>query len=155
MLQVINDGAEAYRGVIPEDRWKEPYMKAAELREEIESGVQSYGWLEGESLLGVMGIQPVNDVTLIRHAYVLSNHQRRGIGEKLLKHLIRLAQTSEILVGTWEKASWAVRFYQKFGFTLVSRKEGERLLRKYWDIPKRQVETSVVLSFRRAAVLPL
>ena len=100
ILQVITDAAEAYRGVIPEDRWKEPYMSTKELRGEIESGVEFYGWFEHEVLVGLMGIQLVNDVTLIRHAYVLTRHQRRGIGEKLLKHLLRFARTGEVLVGT-------------------------------------------------------
>ena len=154
ILHVVNNAAEAYRGVIPEDRWKEPYMSTAQLREEIERGVQFYGWIEGKSLIGVMGIQPVNDITLIRHAYVLTNQQRRGIGEKLLNHLLHLAQTSEILVGTWEAAWWAISFYQKHGFTLASREESDRLLRKYWNIPERQVETSVVLKFKKEKTLP-
>jgi GNAT superfamily N-acetyltransferase len=96
-----------------------------------------------------MGIQPVNDVTLIRHAYVLTNRQRRGIGEKLLEHLLSLARTSEILVGTWEAAYWAIRFYEKHGFRLVTREEKDRLLRKYWNIPERQIETSVVLELKK------
>ena len=149
ILQVVNDAAEAYRGVIPEDRWKEPYMPAKELKEEVESGVQFYGWTENEKVVGVMGIQPVNDITLIRHAYVLTRRQRKGIGEKLLNHLLDLAQTSEILVGTWMAADWAISFYQKHGFTLASKDEGDKLLRKYWNIPKRQVETSVVLKFKK------
>jgi GNAT superfamily N-acetyltransferase len=145
VLHVVNDAAEAYRGVIPEDRWKEPYMSAKELRGEIESGVEFYGWMEGEILVAVMGIQRVNGVTLIRHAYVLESFQRRGIGEKLLKHLLSLARTTDVLVGTWEAADWAIRFYEKHGFKLVSKEEKCRLLRKYWNIPERQVETSVVL----------
>jgi GNAT superfamily N-acetyltransferase len=149
ILNVVNDAAEAYRGVIPSDRWKEPYMPAEELREEIQSGVQFYGWTEDNALVAVMGIQLVNDVTLIRHAYVLTNRQRRGIGEKLLNHLLNLAQTSEILVGTWKAAWWAIRFYEKHGFTLVSSEEKNRLLRKYWNIPERQVETSVVLKLKK------
>jgi GNAT superfamily N-acetyltransferase len=149
MLNVVNDAAQAYKGVIPEDKWKEPYMPAEELRKEIESGVEFYGWKEDNILVGVMGIQLVNDVTLIRHAYVLTNHQRRGIGAKLLKHLMSLARTSEVLVGTWEAAYWAIRFYQKHGFTLVSREEKDRLLRKYWNIPERQIETSVVLKLKK------
>jgi GNAT superfamily N-acetyltransferase len=148
MLNVVNDAAQAYKGVIPEDRWKEPYMQAKELRKEIESGVEFYGWMENGALVAVMGIQLVNDVALIRHSYVLTDHQRRGIGEKLLKHLLGLARTSEVLVGTWEAAFWAIRFYEKHGFRLVSKEEKDRLLRKYWDIPERQVETSVVLKLR-------
>lgn len=149
ILHVVNNAAEAYRGVIPEDRLKEPYMSAEGLREEIASGVEFYGWMEDDGLVAVMGIQPVNDVTLIRHAYVLARRQRRGIGEKLLRHLISVARTSEVLVGTWEVAQWAIRFYEKHGFKLVSKEEKDRLLRKYWDIPERQVEISVVLKLKR------
>jgi GNAT superfamily N-acetyltransferase len=148
ILHLVNDAAEAYRGVIPEDRWKEPYMSTEELREEIESGVEFYGWVEDKVLVAVMGIQRVNDVTLIRHAYVLTRRQRRGIGEKLLNHLLSLARTTEVLVGTWEAAHWAIRFYEKHGFKLVSKEEKDRLLRKYWNIPQRQVETSVVLKLK-------
>jgi len=149
ILQVVNDAAEAYRGVIPEDQWREPYMSTEELREAIESGIDFYGWVEDDVLVAVMGIQPVNDVTLIRHAYVLTNRQRRGIGKKLLRHLLNMAKTSEVLVGTWEAAYWAIRFYEKHGFKLVSRDETDRLLRKYWDITERQVETSVVLKLKK------
>jgi GNAT superfamily N-acetyltransferase len=148
MLNVVNDAAQAYKGVIPEDRWKEPYMPTEELRKEIESGVEFYGWKEDNVLVAVIGIQLVNDVTLIRHAYVLTDHQRRGIGENLLKYLLSLARTSEVLVGTWEAAYWAVRFYEKHGFRLVSKEEKDRLLRKYWNIPERQIETSVVLKLK-------
>ena len=124
-------------------------MSAEELREEIESGVEFYGWVEDNVLVAVMGIQPINDVTLIRHAYVLTNRQRRGIGEKLLRHLLSLARTVEVLVGTWEAAYWAIRFYEKHGFRLVTREEKDRLLRKYWNIPERQIETSVVLELKK------
>jgi len=148
ILHVVNDAAESYRGVIPEDRWKEPYMSAEELRGEIESGVEFYGWLEDNVLVGVMGIQLINDVILIRHAYVLTSRQRRRIGEKLLKHLLSLARTGEVLVGTWEAAQWAIRFYEKHGFKLVPTEEKDRLLRKYWNIPERQTETSVVLKLK-------
>jgi GNAT superfamily N-acetyltransferase len=149
MLNIINEAAQAYKGVIPEDRWKEPYMSDEELRKEIESGVEFYGWVENDVLVAVMGIQLVGDVTLIRHAYVLTSHQRRGIGETLLEHLLSRALTSEVLVGTWEDAYWAVRFYEKHEFRLVSKKEKEELLRKYWNIPQRQIETSVVLKLKR------
>ena len=124
-------------------------MSAEELRKEIESGVEFYGWLEENVLVGVMGIQLVNDVTLIRHAYVLRDHQRRGIGENLLDYLVSLARTCEVLVGTWEAAHWAIRFYEKHGFKLVSKEEKDRLLRKYWNIPERQIETSVVLKLEK------
>lgn len=152
ILKVVNDAAQAYKGVIPDDRWKEPYMSSDELKKEIEAGVRFYGWVEDNALLGVMGVQSVKDNTLIRHSYVLTKSQRRGIGGKLLKHLKRLAnqkKTPEILVGTWEDATWAIRFYEKHGFSLVSREEKDELLRRYWDIPERQVETSVVLKFKR------
>jgi len=147
ILHVINNAAEAYRGVVPEDRWREPYMSARELREEIDSGVQFYGCTENGTAVGVMGIQSVMDTTLIRHAYVLLNQQRKRIGERLLDHRLHLALTPEILVGTWTAAWWAIRFYEKNGFVLVSREESKRLLRKYWNIPERQVETSVVLTY--------
>ena len=106
ILSVVNDAAQVYKGVISADGWKEPYMTAQELKEEVERGVEFYGYFEEGALLGVMGIQPVKDVTLIRHAYVLTNHQRRGIGEKLLRHLVALAKTREVLVGTWAAAWW-------------------------------------------------
>lgn len=146
ILRVVNDAAQAYKDVIPEDGWKEPYMPAKELRQEVEDGVEFYGWTEKNSLFGVMGIQQERDVTLIRHAYVLTSRQREGIGEKLLNHLLRLARTKVVLVGTWETAWWAVRFYEKYGFRLVSKKEKNRLLREYWSIPERQITTSVVLA---------
>jgi GNAT superfamily N-acetyltransferase len=145
ILEVINDGAQAYRGVIPDDRWKEPYMSAEELEREIGSGVRFFGWMKGEGLLGVTGIQALRDTTLIRHAYVLSRYQRKGIGTRLLKYLMGLAGTEEVLVGTWASAIWAIRFYEKHGFELVSSREKDRLLRAYWNIPGRQFETSVVL----------
>jgi len=149
ILKVINDAAQAYKGVIPDDLWKEPYMSSEELRHEIDSGVEFYGWFENDVLLGVMGIQFVGDVTLIRHAYVLPEHQRRGIGSKLLRHLISLAKTSEILVGTWANATWAIRFYEKHGFKLVPPEEKDKLLRTYWNIPEKQIEASVVLRLRK------
>jgi GNAT superfamily N-acetyltransferase len=149
ILRVVNDAAQAYKYVIPHDRWKEPYMSADELQGEIEYNVKFYGLTVDGSLLGVMGIQIVKDVTLIRHAYVLTKHQRTGIGENLLNRLMQLAPTSTILVGTWEAAWWAIRFYEKHGFKLVSKEEKNRLLRKYWSIPERQVETSVVLKLNK------
>lgn len=149
VLSIVNDGAEAYRGIIPPDRWKEPYMSADELRHEIASGISFSGAEAGGSLVGVMGIQPVEDVILIRHAYVLTGRQKRGIGAELLTHLIRHAQRP-VLIGTWKAARWAVRFYEKNGFGLVEGDEKDRLLRTYWDIPERQVETSVVMADPRA-----
>lgn len=149
ILTIVNEAAISYKGKIPVDRWKEPYMPPEELKEEIGHGVQFYGYKENDTLIAVMGIQHVNDVTLIRHAYTLTSHQRKGVGEKLLKHLLNLAQTKRLLVGTWETAPWAIRFYQKHGFELVSKEEKTRLLKKYWDIPERQVQTSVVLEHKR------
>ena len=149
ILTVVNDAAIAYKGKIPSDRWKEPYMSAQELKEEIEGGVQFYGLKDNNVLVAVMGIQLVKDVTLIRHAYVLTSYQRKGYGGKLLKHLLALAETSTLYVGTWEAADWAIKFYQKNGFKLVSKEEKNKLLKKYWSIPERQVETSVVLELKR------
>jgi GNAT superfamily N-acetyltransferase len=143
--KVINDSAQAYKGVIPADRWKEPYMSAGELKEEIEAGVRFFGWVESGHLLGVAGIQSLKDTTLIRHAYVLPGCQRKGIGTKLLEYLLGLAETPEVLVGTWANATWAIRFYEKHGFKLMPSREKDKLLRAYWNIPERQVETSVVL----------
>jgi GNAT superfamily N-acetyltransferase len=147
ILTIVNEASIAYKGKIPADCWAEPYMPAEELREEIDSGVQFYGYLDGNSVVAVMGIQPVGDVTLIRHAYTLTSHQRRGIGEKLITYLLGLAQTPKILVGTWEDAPWAIRFYQKNGFVLHSRQQTNKLLNTYWNISQRQVETSVVLEY--------
>ena len=149
ILGVINNAAQAYRGVIPEDRWKEPYMSADELKEEIDSGVKFCVWVEKGRIIGVMGIQPVKDTTLIRHSYVLKGHQGRGIGRKLLRHMINIAETPEILVGTWKAASWAIQFYESSGFKLTSDVEKDLLLRKYWRIPERQIATSVVLKLKR------
>lgn len=149
IYRVVNDAAQAYQGVIPDDRWKEPYMPREELREEINAGVEFYGWIEDNDIIGVMGIQPVKDTTLIRHAYVLTQHQRKGIGGRLLKYLIALIESPEIMIGTWEDAEWAIRFYQKHDFELVHDKEKNRLLMKYWDIPNRQMETSVVLKLKK------
>lgn len=149
ILEIINDAAEAYKGVIPDDRWHEPYMSEDELRGEIDSDIRFYGWFEDGLLMGVMGIQIVRDATLIRHAYVLTKHQRRGIGSKLLEHLIDLIETKKMLVGTWMDAVWAINFYEKHGFKLSSLEEKDRLLREYWNIPERQIETSVVLKLER------
>ena len=148
ILNIVNDAAIAYKGKIPANRWKEPYMPTRELEEEIQRGVQFYGWTENEIVIAVMGIQRIGDVTLIRHAYTLTSHQRKGFGEKLLNYLLSLAQTRKILVGTWASAPWAIGFYEKHGFRLVSTEEKNNLLHKYWNIPERQVETSVVLELK-------
>ena len=145
---IVNDAAQAYRGVIPADCWHEPYMPESELRHEIESGVAFWGYEEGGELVGVMGIQPVQDVTLIRHAYVRTARRGQGIGSQLLAHLRTLTERP-ILIGTWAAATWAIRFYEKHGVRLVSQAEKDRLLGRYWSIPKRQVETSVVLADAR------
>ena len=142
---IVNEAAEAYRGVIPPDRWHEPYKSQDELRHEIESGVRFWGYVESGELLGVMGIQDVQDVTLIRHAYVRTASQGQGIGGKLLAELRKLTNRS-VLIGTWAAATWAIRFYEKHGFKLVTPEEKDRLLKKYWSICERQIETSVVLA---------
>jgi GNAT superfamily N-acetyltransferase len=145
ILAIVNAAAEAYRGVIPADRWHEPYMPAEQLDAEIAAGVAFWGYEDGGGLLGVMGIQPVDDVDLIRHAYVLPERQGQGIGAALLRHLTQTA-TRPLLVGTWAAAVWAIRFYERHGFELVCAEEKARLLRTYWTIPERQVATSVVLA---------
>ena len=145
ILAIVNAAAEAYRGVIPADRWHEPYMPAAELEAEIAAGVAVWGYASEGELLGVMGIQPVRDVDLIRHAYVLPGNQRRGIGAALLAHLAR-GRTRRTLVGTWAAAGWAVSFYLRHGFELLSPERSAELLRIYWTIPERQIATSVVLA---------
>lgn len=145
IFEIINDAAQVYKGVIPEDRWNEPYMSLKELKTEIENGIVFWGLERDGQLLGIMGIQNKGEVTLIRHAYVWSRAQKHGIGTKLLQHLQSMT-VKPILIGTWAAASWAISFYQKNGYTLVSEEEKNLLLRKYWSIPERQVETSVVLA---------
>jgi len=145
ILEIVNSAAEAYRGVIPADRWHEPYMPASELGEEIAAGVVFWGYESAGELLGVMGIQVVRDVELIRHAYVSPGRQRGGIGSELLEHLVALS-TQRLLVGTWAAADWAIGFYRRHGFELVTPEQKTALLRSYWQIPERQVETSVVLA---------
>jgi len=142
---IINDGARAYKGIIPADRWTDPYMSTNQLQHEIEEGVFFWGYEDNGKLSGVMGIQQVRDVTLIRHAYVLTTCQKKGIGAHLLSHLCELA-TGPVLVGTWADATWAIHFYEKHGFQVVSAIKKDQLLQKYWSIPDRQAETSVVLA---------
>jgi GNAT superfamily N-acetyltransferase len=144
ILAIVNAAAQAYRGVIPADRWHEPYMPADELAEEIAAGVQFWGCESGGRLVGVMGVQAVCDVDLIRHAYVRPEQQRGGIGAALLQHLREIGDRP-MLVGTWADAEWAVDFYRRHGFELVSLEEKDRLLREYWTVPERQIDTSVVL----------
>jgi GNAT superfamily N-acetyltransferase len=144
ILAIVNDAAEAYRGVIPTDRWREPYMPAVELDAEIAAGVVFWGCEESGEPLGVMGIQQVRDVDLIRHAYVSPAAQGRGVGGALLEHLMATAERP-VLVGTWAAATWAIRFYEAHGFARVPPARKDELLRSYWDIPERQIEESVVL----------
>ncbi|MFA5113970.1 MAG: GNAT family N-acetyltransferase [Candidatus Margulisiibacteriota bacterium] len=141
---IINDAARAYKGVIPADCWHEPYMPLEELRQEIGEGVKFWGWEEGGELVGVMGLQDVKDVTLIRHAYVRTAARSHGIGGKLLEYL-KAQTTRPILIGTWAAAVWAIRFYEKHGYRLVSPAEKDKLLPKYWSAPQRQFDNSVVL----------
>jgi N-acetylglutamate synthase-like GNAT family acetyltransferase len=148
IYQVINDAARAYKGVIPADCWKDPYMSREELRREIDQAVVFWGYEEGDALIGVMGLQHTQDVSLFRHAYVRTNRRNQGIGSKLLAHLRQQTQRPA-LVGTWADASWAIRFYEQHGFQRVSPKEKDRLLRQYWLISERQIETSVVLADQR------
>jgi GNAT superfamily N-acetyltransferase len=145
ILEIVNAAAEAYRGVIPDDCWREPYMPSSELDHEIASGVSFFGYDIDGSLIGVMGIQPLDDVDLIRHAYVLPASQRGGVGGMLLQSLGRVS-TKPMLVGTWAAADWAIRFYRRRGFELVGDERTASLLQRYWTIPDRQIETSVVLS---------
>lgn len=145
ILRIVNAAAEAYRGVVPADRWREPYMPAHELEHEIAAGVVFWGYEGDGDLVGLMGIQHVRDVDLIRHAYVLPGSQRRGVGAALLEHLQGLS-TRRMLVGTWAAADWAIRFYRRHGFELVSQEHKTALLQAYWTIPERQIETSVVLA---------
>lgn len=147
ILAIVNAAAEAYRGVIPADRWREPYMPVDELEREIAAGVAFWGYEADGALVGIMGIQPVRDVELIRHAYVAPGSQGRGVGGALLEHLARRS-TRPMLVGTWAAADWAVRFYRRHGFEQVSTERKTTLLRTYWTLPERQIETSVVLEAR-------
>ncbi len=148
IYRIVNDAARAYEGVIPADCYHRPYMTREELRREIDDGVAFWGYRIDGDVSGVMGIQDVRDVTLIRHAYVAKAHQGRGIGSALIRHLLTLTDRPT-LVGTWQAAEWAVRFYERHGFVLVSPARKNLLLQKYWNISSRQVETSVVLADRR------
>jgi GNAT superfamily N-acetyltransferase len=152
---IINDGSQAYKGIIPADRWTDPYMSREKLQHEIDDGVMFWGYEDDEVLAGVMGIQQVHDVTLIRHAYVRTGKQGQRIGAKLLSHLATLTDRP-VLIGTWADAVWAIRFYERNGFQVVHARDKNRLLKKYWSIPDRQIETSVVLAdeeWRRRAIL--
>ena len=148
ILATINEGASAYRGVIPADRLADPYMSAEALQHEIDSGVRFWAGTDGASVLGVMGVQPVQDVTLIRHAYVRTEAQGRGVGSRLLAHL-RAMTSRPVLMGAWADAMWAIRFYERHGFRMVDPKTKGELLRRYWTVPERQIDTSVVLADER------
>jgi len=148
ILDIVNDAAQAYRGVIPGDRWRDPYMPADELAREIGAGVVFWVAEDEGRVTGVMGIQDKGDVALVRHAYIATTLQRSGIGTTLLRHVEGLTD-KPVLIGTWADASWAVAFYQRNGYTVVSHEEKDRLLRAYWSIPARQIDTSVVLADRR------
>jgi len=145
ILNIINDASIKYKGVIPDDCWKEPYMSEQELIDEFSDGVRIYGYNHNNELIGVIGIQEVKDVVLIRHAYTLSSYQGKGAGSALLEYLLKKNLNSRLLVGTWKDATWAIKFYEKFGFILHTKEEKTLLLKKYWKIPSKQIENSVVL----------
>jgi GNAT superfamily N-acetyltransferase len=145
IYEIINDAAQAYKRIIPAEYWKEPYMSRDELRHELDEGIEMWGYEENGKLTGVMGIQHRQNVTLIRHAYVCTSRQNQGVGGKLLSHLIELTK-EPVLIATWSKAIWAIRFYEKHGFKLLSREEGNQLQRKYWSSPEIKIKSSVVLA---------
>jgi GNAT superfamily N-acetyltransferase len=145
ILYIINDASLKYKDIIPKDCWHEPYMSERELTNEFNKGVRMYGYLDKKQLIGVIGIQKVKEVILIRHAYTLTSHQGKGVGSTLLEYLLNKNKNFRLLVGTWKNAKWAIRFYKKFGFILHSEDETNLLLKKYWEIPSKQIKNSVVL----------
>jgi len=145
ILYIINDASLKYKDIIPNDCWHEPYMSERELTNEFNKGVRMYGYLDKKELIGVIGIQKVKEVILIRHAYTLTSHQGKGVGSILLEYLLNKNKNFRLLVGTWKNAKWAIRFYKKFGFILHSEDETNLLLKKYWKIPSKQIKNSVVL----------
>lgn len=145
ILKVINDAALKYKGAIPDDCYHEPYMLEKELVNEFDNGVRMYGYEKNNLLVGVMGIQELKNVTLIRHAYTLTDYQGLGIGKSLLQFLFQINKSPRLLLGTWEGATWAIEFYKKNGFIVHQRNQTEELLNKYWEVPPRQIENSVVL----------
>ena len=145
ILNVINDAAAKYKGVIPDNCWHEPYMSKRELLNDFKDGVRMFGYLHDNQLIGVIGYQKIKDVVLIRHAYTLTAYQGKGTGSALLEFLFNKNQDSRLLIGTWKNAKWAIRFYEKFGFVLHAKDESALLLKKYWNIPSKQIENSVVL----------
>ena len=145
ILYVINDASLKYKGIIPNDCWHEPYMTKQKLISEFANGVRMFGYNKDNTLVGVMGIQELKDVTLIRHAYILTRYQGIGIGKSLLQNLFNINKNSCLLVGTWQNATWAIQFYEKFGFIRHTKKQTAQLLKKYWNLPSKQIENSVVL----------
>ena len=145
ILYIINDASIKYKGIIPDNCWHEPYMSEQKLIDEFSNGVHMHGYLHNNRLIGVIGIQKVKDVVLIRHAYTLTSYQNKGVGSALLKYLLKKNQNSRLLVGTWKSATWAIRFYKKFGFILHTKEQTTLLLKKYWKIASKQIENSVVL----------
>ena len=145
ILYIVNDAAMKYQGIIPDDCWREPYMAEQNLVEEFTNGVRIFGYKKNNKLVGVMGIQKLKDVTLIRHAYILTHYQGIGIGKSLLQYLFEINKTDRLLVGTWKDATWAIHFYEKFGFVLQTNKQTVKLLKKYWQISLKQINNSVVL----------
>ena len=145
ILYIINDASLKYKGIIPNDCWNEPYMSKQELINEFSDGVRMYGYHHNSTLIGVIGVQEVKDVILIRHAYTLSSYQNKGAGSALIEYLLKKNKDSRLLVGTWKDATWAIQFYQKFGFIIHTKEETTLLLKKYWKIPIKQIENSVVL----------
>ena len=145
ILHVINDASLRYKGIIPDNCWHEPYMSEQELIDEFSDGVHMFGFQYNNKLIGVIGIQKVKDVVLIRHAYTLTSYQGKGTGGALLEYLLKTNQNSRLLVGTWRNAIWAIRFYKKFDFILHTKEQSTLLLKKYWKIPSKQIENSVVL----------
>ena len=145
ILYIINNASLKYKGIIPDDCWHEPYMSEQELIDEFSDGVRMYGYHHNTKLIGVIGIQEVKDIILIRHAYTLSSYQGKGVGSALLEYLLKKNKNSRLLVGTWKNATWAIQFYEKFGFITHSKDETNLLLKKYWKIPSKQIDNSIVL----------
>ena len=145
ILHVINDASLKYKGIIPNDCWHEPYMSEQELIAEFSDGVRMFGYHQDNKLIGVIGTQEVKDAILIRHAYTLTSYQSKGTGSVLLEYLLKKNKNSRLLVGTWRNATWAIRFYEKFGFILHAKEQSTLLLKKYWKIPSKQIKNSVVL----------
>ena len=145
ILHIINEASLKYKGIIPDNCWNEPYMSEQELINEFNDGVRMYGYHHNNTLIGVIGVQEVKDVILIRHAYTLSSHQGKGVGSALLEYLLKKNKNYRLLVGTWKNATWAIQFYKKFDFIIHTKEETTLLLKKYWNIPTKQIENSVVL----------